>query len=146
MSLFRDAVKNGRVITTLGGQQAYQTIQPIQGYSIFVSSQGGRFVDSLRFARLLGEQMLALGRPPTLHHAELGEERPLLDARTGIYQFDGLAVLRRAQVPAVLLELGVIVDEADEAYVSDSGKRQAMVQAIVRAAQQYQASATAAAT
>lgn len=118
---------------------AYETIKPIQGYSIFVSGQNARFADSRRFAELLGKHFLELGRPPTLHHAEPipGENRPLLNEKTGVYQFDRLAVLRHAKVPAVLLELGVIVDEEDDAYVNHPANRKAMVQAVVRAVQEY---------
>ena len=41
-------------------------------------------------------------------------------------------------MPAVLLEIGVIVDKQDESYVSQAANRQAMIQAIVRALQKYQ--------
>lgn len=127
-----------REVQTPNGQ-GYETTQPIRGYSVFVSGLNARFADSRRFAEGLGQELLALGRPPTLHHAEpiAGEGRPLLNAETGVYQFDQLAVLRLAAVPAVLLEAGVIVDAGDEAYVSDPAKRQALVDAVVRAAQQY---------
>jgi N-acetylmuramoyl-L-alanine amidase len=41
--------------------------------------------------------------------------------------------LRKTTVPAVLLEVGVIVDPEDEAYVSDTAKQDAIVKAIVAA-------------
>ena len=125
--------------TEVNGKPAYQTLQPIAGYSIFVSQRNPQFAQSLQFAKLLGQAMLALGRPPTLHHAEAiaGENRELLDAHLGIYRFDDLLVLRKTTVPAVLLEVGMIVDPVDEKYVADDAKQDAIVQAIVAAVAEF---------
>lgn len=117
------------------GKEAWRTTRPIRGYSLFVSGLGARYAESLRAAEALGRRLRALGRPPTLHHAEPipGENRPLLDRELGIYRFDELRVLRLAPCPAVLLEVGVLVDEEDEAWVSDPARREAIAEAIVRA-------------
>ena len=122
------------------GKPAYQTIQPIRGYSLFVSQLNPQFNESYRLAELLGKQLYQLKRPPTLHHAEAieGENRSLLNKTYGVYRYDQLAVLRHTTMPAVLLEIGVIVDKQDEAYVSEATNRQAMIQAIVQALQNYQ--------
>lgn len=126
--------------TEVNGTPAYQTTQPIAGYSIFVSQRNPQFAQSFQFANLLGQELRALGRPPTLHHAEpiAGENRALLDPHLGIYQFDELLVLRKTTVPAVLLEVGVIVDPVDEAYIADNAKQDAIVQAIVSAVDKFQ--------
>ncbi len=118
-----------------GGREAVRATRPIRGFSLFVSGLNPRYPASLRAAEALGRRLLALGRAPTLHHAEPipGEGRPLVDRRLGIYRFDELKVLREATCPAVLLELGVLVDEVDEAYVSDPLRRGAMADAIVAA-------------
>lgn len=125
--------------TEVNGKPAYQTLQPIAGYSIFVSQRNPHFAQSQQFAKLLGQAMLALGRPPTLHHAEAiaGENRELLDAHLGIYRFDDLLVLRKTTVPAVLLEVGVIVDPVDEKYVADTARQDAIVLAIVAAVAEF---------
>ena len=80
-------------------------------------------------------RLYTLGRKPTLHHAEQipGESRELLDSQLGIYRFDELLVIRKTKIPALLLEIGVIVDVQDEAYVSSRSNRAAMVKAIVDA-------------
>jgi N-acetylmuramoyl-L-alanine amidase len=119
----------------LNGAPAYRTKKKIAGYSVFVSQENAQFNRSLLIARQLGENLLKLGRPPTLHHAEniSGENRELLDEKLGIYRFDSLVVLRKTNVPAVLLEIGVIVDEDDEAYVSNQKNQEMMIQAIVEA-------------
>ena len=50
-------------------------------------------------------------------------------------------VLRKTEMPAVLLEAGVIVDAGDEAYVSDEANQRRMVAAIVAAVRAYAADA-----
>ena len=52
--------------------------------------------------------------------------RELLDAKVGVYRFDQLLVLRKAQVPAVLLEAGSIVNR-DEELELGSRERQAII-------------------
>jgi N-acetylmuramoyl-L-alanine amidase len=87
------------------------------GFSVFVSRKNRKFAQSLQFARLLGEAMVARGFSPTLHHAERipGEGRNLVDKDLGLYEFDDLVVLKTAGVPAALLECGVIVNRREEA-------------------------------
>src|SRR3546814_4963502 len=64
--------------------------------------------------------MIAAGRRPSLHHAEAieGEGRRLLDPIRGIYAGDSLKILRRAAAPAVLVEVGVIKNPAEEHKLS----------------------------
>jgi N-acetylmuramoyl-L-alanine amidase len=121
------------------GKRVYQTIKPISGYSIFISRLNPYYRDSLRLAMNLGEEILRLGRNPTLHHAEpiAGENRTLIDKRLGIYQFDDLKILSKTTIPAVLLEVGVLVDKSDEAYVSNENNQDALIDAIVRAFDGY---------
>lgn len=123
----------------------WQTLRPIAGYSLFVSQRNAQFANSLRLAQLLGRELRLLGRPPTLHHAEdiAGERRELLDRQLGIYRFDDLVVLAKTDIPALLLEVGVIVDANDEAYVSQEKNQQAMCAAIVKALLAYYAAPAA---
>ncbi len=118
---------------------AYETIKSISGYSLFVSMKNPDFERSFQFAQILGEKMLKLGRPPSLHHAENieGENRHLLNQTLGIYQFDDLIVLKKTLMPAILLEIGVIVDKNDEAYVSNQENQKRIVDTIVSSIQEY---------
>ncbi|OSI11559.1 N-acetylmuramoyl-L-alanine amidase [Neisseria zoodegmatis] len=122
------------------GQKVYQTTRPIRGYSLFVSGKNPEFIKSQKLAASIGKELRGLGRVPTLHHAEpiAGENRLLLDKTNGVYRYDELAVLRQTTMPAVLLEIGVIVDKQDEAYISQTENQRAMINAIVRALQPYQ--------
>lgn len=120
---------------TVNNMPAWRSTIALQGYSIFVSAVNPLYETSLEFAKAIALRLHALGRKPALHHAEKipGEGRELLDARLGVYRFDELLVLRKTKIPAVLLEVGVIVDEDDEAYVKSAENRAAMISAIVSA-------------
>ena len=103
----------------------------IRGLSIFVSQRNPRYEESLRCAKAIGEA-LAAGEKPSLYHAEpiAGENRLLLDRRLGVHRFDGLAVLKTATMPAVLVEAGVIVNPDDEARVARPDTIERMARAI----------------
>lgn len=121
------------------GLAAYETTLPIAGYSLYVSRKNAQYAESLQLATLLGKELRSLGRPPTLYHAEKipGENHPLLNKHLGIYQYDDLAVLHHTRMPAVLLEVGVITDKQDEAYVASDANRKKMIRKIVQALQPY---------
>ena len=123
----------------VSGKEAYQTLRPISGYSLFVSGDNPKFDQSYKLASSIGKEIRAIGRTPAAHHAEpiTGENRPWLDKENGVYRYDKLAVLRQTVMPAVLLEFGVIVDRDDEAYVDDAINRRRMTEAVVRALRPY---------
>ncbi|MEM7016453.1 MAG: N-acetylmuramoyl-L-alanine amidase [Pseudomonadota bacterium] len=110
-----------------------------QGFSLFVSTQNEEYQASRIFAELLGEQLLSGGLKPTLHHAEKipGESRPLLSPAKGVYQYDGLAILRHSKMPAVLVECGVIVNREEEARLNSPFYQQTLVAALVRGILKY---------
>ncbi|MBO4369221.1 MAG: N-acetylmuramoyl-L-alanine amidase, partial [Desulfovibrio sp.] len=97
-------------------RNAFPCTDTIRGYSLFVSAKNAYFESSLLYARILGEILTTMGFRPSTHHGEpiAGENRPLLDARLGIYQFDDLVVLKKADSPAILLEAAVIVNPDDD--------------------------------
>ncbi|MDR1849329.1 MAG: N-acetylmuramoyl-L-alanine amidase [Zoogloeaceae bacterium] len=86
------------------------------GFSLFISRRNPHYAQSLRCARAIGEKLLAAGEKPSLYHATpiRGENRPLIDNRLGVHRFDELIVLKYATMPAVLVEIGVIVNPDEE--------------------------------
>ena len=60
----------------------------------------------------------------------LGRRRQLLDGDAGVYRFDELIVLRKTQMPAVLLEAGSIINRDEEAAMA-TPERQAVIAAAV---------------
>ena len=109
-----------------------------RGFSLFVSAENPFFAASRALAVRIGAALRAAGRRPSRHHGEpiAGESRPLLDAASGVYRFDELAVLRSATMPAVLLEAGVIKHRDDELVVASAAFQADVAQAIVGAAEQ----------
>jgi N-acetylmuramoyl-L-alanine amidase len=105
------------------------------GYSIFYSERNQAPGASLEFCRLLGTELLASGLTPSFYHAAKipGENRDLVDPQRGIYRFDNLVVLRTAQMPAALLEAGVIVNRNEEVRLLKPGYQQKIAIAVANA-------------
>ncbi len=102
------------------------------GHSLFVSRKNPQLARSLTCASAIGSAMRAEGFVPTRHHAERisGENRPFADEPNGVHYFDGLAVLRLAQVPGVLFEAGVIVNRDEELLLRDGERQKRMAQSV----------------
>jgi N-acetylmuramoyl-L-alanine amidase len=117
--------------TVDGRGQRYSDI--FRGFSLFVSFRGADPDASRDLAGRIGESMRSAGFRPSLHHGEAikGENRPILDATNGIYRFDGLAVLRAALGPALLIEVGIIVNRDEELALESSEHRSRAIAAII---------------
>lgn len=92
--------------------------------------------ESLHFADR--GSILNNGFLPSLHHAEKikGENRLLIDKDKGIYRFNQLAMLK-GNLPAVLLECGIIVNRDEELALSDDENKEKMVLSILKAIENY---------
>ena len=106
-----------------------------KGFSIFVSRETPKLAASLVCASALGVQLRKQGFAPSRYHAdpELGESRAFADEPNGVHYFDHLAVLRRATMPAILLEAGVILNRDEELLVSSDISRQKISAAVLQA-------------
>jgi N-acetylmuramoyl-L-alanine amidase len=99
------------------------------GYSVFVSHDNPDFQTSLRFADLVGKEMKAEGLDYAKQYTLpiMGRnQHELLDKETGVYRYDQLVVLRKTNMPAVLLEAGSISNR-DEEVAMGSPERQEMI-------------------
>lgn len=105
------------------------------GYSLFVPTEAAPARDSLLAARAIADALAAAGERPTGHHAEPieGEGRQLLDPGRGIYAGDFLKLLRTAEAPTVLIEVGVIKNPAEESRLSQAPTIEALADAIAGA-------------
>ncbi len=104
-----------------------------RGHSIFISYDHRDRRGSLRYAKLLGEQLKARGLAYTPHYREKimgSRQRDLVDAEAGVYRYDQLVVLRETRMPAVLLEAGSIVNRDEEVLLA-TPERQALIAAAV---------------
>jgi N-acetylmuramoyl-L-alanine amidase len=107
-----------------------------KGHSIFVSDDNLDPKDSLMFGSMLGRQLKARGLQYTPHYTEkfMGRWRHiLLDADVGVYRYDTLFVLKKTQMPAVLLEAGSIANRDEELVVASLERQQLISAAVVDA-------------
>ncbi len=110
-----------------------------KGYSVFYSKKNPKAKKSLLFAKLLGEELFKNSMRPTLHHAEKikGENRELVDKKYGVYEFGDLIVLKKTEVPAVLLESGIIINPDEEALLNTKEYREKITSSILNAVKRY---------
>jgi N-acetylmuramoyl-L-alanine amidase len=139
LSLHHDSVQSRYLSewTVNGRLQRYSDV--FHGYSLFVSGKNKHEQESKRFATLLGEALLGEGLTPSLHHAEKipRENRPLVDARLGLYRFDDLELLKTAPMAAALLESGIIVNRTEEQEIRNGTYEKLVVTAVVKAIQNF---------
>lgn len=104
------------------------------GFSLFVSRRNPRADKSLACASAIGSEMRAAGLIPSRYHADpvLGEDRPFADEKNGVHFYDNLAVAHTARMPSVLVEAGVIVNQAEDARMRDPKIRASIAGAIAR--------------
>ncbi len=109
------------------------------GHSLFISSQNKYRQQSLLLAIEIGDAFNKHGFSYSAHHAEKikGENRQLLDDERGIYDFGQLVVLKKSQMPAVLIECGIIVNREQEALLSTPDYQDWLVDAIFQGIENY---------
>jgi len=105
-----------------------------RGYSVFASAKSAKAEKSRELALRVGAALHGSGLRPTLHHAEpiQGENRPLLDEKTGVYEFSDLVVLKSATIPAILLECGVIIHREEELLAQRPDYQDLIAHALVK--------------
>ena len=110
------------------------------GYSVFVSQRNPRYAASLKFAKLLGNQMAASELQFARQYDQwfMGKyRRELLDIDAGVYRYDELIVLRMTQMPAVLLESGSIINRDEELVMASDEHKNKVSAAVAAAAADY---------
>ena len=111
-----------------------------KGHSIFISNDNADVAGSLLFGQLMGEQLRARDLQYTAHYIEkfMGHrQRLLVDAKTGVYRYDQLIVLKNTQMPAVLLEAGSIINRDEELRMSSPERQSAISAAVTDAVESF---------
>jgi N-acetylmuramoyl-L-alanine amidase len=96
------------------------------GFSLHVSTRNVKYRESLGLARSIADQLIANGLHVSTAHEPnnpAGARAPYIDASRGIYRRDALHVLTWAEMPAILLEGGTIVNRDEELEVSTPAYR-----------------------
>jgi N-acetylmuramoyl-L-alanine amidase len=106
-----------------------------RGFSLFVSRQNPQWRQALDCASAIGGHLKAIGLKPSRYHADtvLGEGREFADEANGVHFFDNLAVLRHSTIPAVLMEMGVILNRDEEERMVSPALRAHVAQALTAA-------------
>jgi N-acetylmuramoyl-L-alanine amidase len=135
ISIHHDSVNDKYLRKWVHGGTERDYADHFRGYSVFTSSKNAKAEISRSLALQVGSALFASGLRPTLHHAEpiQGENRPLLDERTGVYEFSDLVVLKSAKLPAILLECGVIIHRDEEMLVQRPEYQDLLGHALVKA-------------
>jgi N-acetylmuramoyl-L-alanine amidase len=135
ISIHHDSVQEKHLEAWRFAGQPRRYSDRFSGFSLFVSRASRHFPESLAFAQELGRSLTASGLRSSPHHAEdiPGENREILDADHGVFEFGNLRVLKETGAPAVLLEAGIIVNRAEELELASPARRQLAAAAIVEA-------------
>jgi N-acetylmuramoyl-L-alanine amidase len=107
------------------------------GFSLHVSP---RFPESLRLAKILADQLMGSGLHFTTAHElknPVGAKVPWFDSTRGIYRRDWLVVLRNTNMPALLLEAGMIVNRDEELLVSTPAYQTVIATAVAEALRKF---------
>ena len=111
------------------------------GFNVFVDQdpKNPHYQHSLRFAKLLGQELVGLGRKPSNYHYFPEDDcrscRPVI-RELGIWH-QQLYVLRHVRMPAVLVEVGNIADAEDEALINTEQFREQFALALNRAVDRF---------
>lgn len=121
------------------GQKSHYSDR-FSGYSVFVSHINPEFKTSLAFAELVAKEMKTRGLRYARQYTMvvMGHyQHPLLDKDTGVYAYDELVVLRKTNMPAVLLEAGSIINRDEELKMDSPERRDMVSDAVVSAVKNF---------
>lgn len=102
------------------------------GFSVFASQKNPNFSKSVNCSKNIGHALVSVGEKPSLYHAAdyPGERKQLIDTDYGVHIYDNLVVLKTAKSPAVLLEVGVIVNDNEAERLQQPSKIQLLSNAV----------------
>jgi N-acetylmuramoyl-L-alanine amidase len=114
--------RGARLFASIHHDSTRAKFQPVRdprfaGFSVWVSRKNRAADASIACAGRVADKLIEAGFKPSHYHADpvLGEGRPVIDMRRGIFARDALAVLNSAHSPAILIEAGVVVNPEEEA-------------------------------
>ena len=135
LSIHHDSAQPQFFTTVVVNGRQQRVCDRFAGYGVFYSQRNKEAAASLALARAVGRELAASGLPFSPHHAAdiPGEGRPIVDPIAGVYRYDGLAVLHAANMPAVLVEAGVIVNPTEEQTLATEARQTQTARAIAQA-------------
>jgi len=133
ISIHHDSVKERYLSYWIFNNQKHHYSDKFNGYSLFISNKNKNKNESIRLGSSIGYLLQKNKFKHTLHHAEKikGESKEFINRSIGLYAFDNLIVLRTAEMPALLIECGVIVNREEEVKLSKKNYKSKLVESIV---------------
>lgn len=130
ISIHHDSVKEKYL--SYRGKQHYSNV--FEGYSLFASSKNKFYKKSIKIGNNIGYNLINSGFKYTAHHNEpiKGENRPFINKEVGLYNFKDLIVLKGVKIPALLIEVGIIVNEYEEKMLNQKWYRKKFIENIVK--------------
>lgn len=109
----------------------------VRGFGIFVSTKNPHFEQSLACAKIIAQNLLATGFTPNYYHntTQKGKKRELFFSNMPVYQYDNLVVLKTANIPAILIEAGVIINRYEAKWIAQENIKQAFAKAVSQGVQ-----------
>jgi len=91
----------------------------VKGFGIFVSPKNPYFQQSLKCAKAIAKNLVQTGFVPNYYHnrTHKGKKRELFFDNLPVYRYDNLVVLKKATVPAILIETGVIINRNEAKWI-----------------------------
>ncbi|MBI5568952.1 MAG: N-acetylmuramoyl-L-alanine amidase [Desulfomonile tiedjei] len=135
VEIHQDNVQPEKVAQLLKAPEKSPLLDFYRGFSLHVL--GGE--DSFELAQAIESAMIAAGLPySTFHREEIpGEAMKLVPGTRAIYERPNLMLLKRARVPAVIIECGCIANPKEEQLLQDPAYRQRIATAIQRGIAAY---------
>jgi len=140
LSIHHDGVRDEYLKPWLYKGEEHFFFDDSKGFSLHVSPRNIKYQESLSFARILADELIRSGLHFTSVHEPsnpVGARVPFVDPMRGIYRRDRLVVLSKTEMPAVLLEAGVIVNRDEELVVSTPAYQGIIATAITEAVTKF---------
>lgn len=136
LSIHHDGVSDEYLTPWIYEGEEHHFFDRAKGFSLHVSPNNGSYLDSLELARILADRLMAAGlKFTTIHgpsHPE-GARVPFLDSSRGIYRRDHLVVLNETEMPAVLIEAGMIANREEELELRSPARQTSTAVAVAQA-------------
>ena len=132
VSIHHDSVHEGDLTYWNYEGQRLRFNDQVRGFSIFVSPKNPYFGQSLKCAKAVANKLVMAGFNPNYYHNRTtkGRQRELLSNTLPVYRYDNLVVLKKATMPAILVESGVIINREEAKWIAQSEVRSVFSQAV----------------
>ena len=140
VSVHHDGVLDKYLVPWLYQGEEHFYFDDSKGFSLHVSPRNPRYGESLQLAQILADKLMESGLEFTAIHAPSrpeGARVPFLDSGRGIYRREKLIVLNKTEMPAVLLEAGVIVNRDEELALASPARQATTAKAVVEAVRKF---------